>query len=74
MTDEPTPHVYGTPAEEKQIPPAAEGLRGEGNSDLADAPPEQTREITAKGRKIKVEETSGIASAESAGKLGKAEQ
>jgi hypothetical protein len=65
-------HVYGTPAPEKQDPPAIEGMRGEGSPTAADTPDDQTRSVTAEGRKITVTETSGTASAEAQGATLKA--
>jgi hypothetical protein len=57
--------LYGTPAPEKQLPPATQGLRGEGTPLLAESKPEQTRPVNADGQEISVAETSGTASAES---------
>lgn len=68
MTDEKkAPRIYGTPEPGKQLPPATEGLRGEGAPHLTEAKPDQTRPVDADGRKIEVAETSGTASAESKG-------
>jgi hypothetical protein len=65
-------HTYGTPATEKQLPPATEGLRGEGNPTAIDPPAEQERAIiTAEGHKIIVAEDSGSAFAESKGAASK---
>jgi hypothetical protein len=68
MAEEQTgPRVYGTPAPEKQVPPATEGLRGEGTPLVAEPKPEQTRTVNVDGQEILVAETSGTASAESSG-------
>lgn len=61
-------HVYGTPAPEKQLPPATQGMRGENAPAAIDPPAEQRRAVdTPDGRKIIVAEESGTAFAESEG-------
>jgi hypothetical protein len=68
MTDDKEgPRVYGTPAPGKQLPPASEGMRGEGAPQMTEAKSDQTRTVNADGQEIEVVETSGIASAESKG-------
>jgi hypothetical protein len=68
-------HAYGTPAPEKQLPPATEGMRGEGNPIITDPPIEQERQIeTAEGHKVVVAEDSGTAFAESQGAASKARE
>jgi hypothetical protein len=66
--DKSNSHAYGTPAPEKQLPPATEGLRGEGSPTALDPPAEQQRLIkTTDGHEVIVAEDSGTAFAESEG-------
>jgi hypothetical protein len=66
-TDEGEPRVYGGADAEKQLPPATEGMRGEGLSAALKVKPEQTRTVDVDGKSIEVAETSGAAFAEASG-------
>jgi hypothetical protein len=65
------PHLYGTPDPKSQQPPPAGGLRGERVPPPADdASPELTHTVDAGDRPVRVQEASGSAFVEAAGKAG----
>jgi hypothetical protein len=71
MADEPDgPHIYGGPDPQNRQPPPPNGTRGEQGAPLADPPADQTRRATVAGRAIDIQETSGVAAAETTGKIG----
>jgi hypothetical protein len=65
------PHIYGAADEADRDPPAAQGIRGENRSDETSG---YAHDLTlGDGRKVTVEQASGVAFAEATGAAGRRE-
>ena len=76
ITNKNAPHVYGEADKEDKQGSAPQGMRGEASAPLdPDATsPEQVHEADVAGGRVTVQETSGTAFAEAAGRAGLARE
>ena len=65
------PHLYGTADPDNPEPVAKGGFRGERSAEQQPDTSAAARELEVGGRKVTIEETSGTAAAEEAGKPGR---